>query len=274
MPLPVAKHATKPLDFFIEELNSRKIEIDDGIRELCNSIVANGLLQPLIAMDTGHLLAGFRRLAAMKLANELGLAKIESAMAQIYPASLTPSQRRIINLTENVQRTDLSPPEIYLSVSELLKLNEGMPRKDLAEHLGKSQATITQWLSPDDLIPEAKQAFLDGRFGFGKAYAIAKLKPDEQSGLLALTLSGATRDHLERQGRRTRSASTAAVRASKLVICLANEVRVTISGADLSLEEAIDAVKDAQREMVRGRDQGLDMRTLAAVTRDKAKAGA
>ncbi|MFO0958231.1 MAG: ParB N-terminal domain-containing protein [Isosphaeraceae bacterium] len=94
MPLPKPKHDTWPLDKIIEGQNARKVEIDEGIRELCNSIVANGLLQPLIVLDNYHLIAGFRRLAALRLA------KVDSAAVSIYPSTLTPSQIKVINLTE------------------------------------------------------------------------------------------------------------------------------------------------------------------------------
>ena len=81
MPLPKPKHETWPLEKIIEGENSRKVEIDNGIRELCDSIVANGLLQPLIGLDNYHLIAGYRRLAALRLA------KFESASVLVYPSS-------------------------------------------------------------------------------------------------------------------------------------------------------------------------------------------
>ena len=85
MQLPKPRYDTCPIDKIIEGLNSRKIEVDDGIRELCDSIVANGLLQPLIILDDYRLIAGYRRLAALRLAG------IESATVSIYPSTLTPS---------------------------------------------------------------------------------------------------------------------------------------------------------------------------------------
>ena len=50
----------------------------------------------------------------------------------------------------------------------------------------------------DELIPEAKEAFLAGKFGFSNAYAIAKGAPkEEQQRKLADILSGASRDEVE-----------------------------------------------------------------------------
>lgn len=266
MPLPKPKHETWPLDKIIEGQNARKVEIDDGIRELCNSIVANGLLQPLIGLDNHHLIAGFRRLAALRLA------KIEAASVLVYPSTLTPSQIKVINLTENVQRVDLSEPEIYLSCSELLKLNPEWARKDLATHLGKDPSTVTRWLSPDDLIPEARQAFLDGKFGFAKAYAIAKLPPEAQGGLLALTLSGATRDELESHGRRRRASAVPAVRASKIRVPLVSGPVVTIAGEEVSMEEALEAVLEAAKQLKAAIAKGITAKSAQAYWKDLAAA--
>ena len=67
-----------------------------------------------------------------------------------------------------------------------MAINTGWSRKDLAAHLSKDPSTVTRWLCPDDLVPKAKQAFLDGKFGFAKAYSI--VKSDDQVVALDLTL--------------------------------------------------------------------------------------
>jgi ParB/RepB/Spo0J family partition protein len=267
------------LDQIVEGLNSRKIEIDDGIRELCESILANGLLQPLLVLDNRHLIAGFRRLAALRLA------KVETASVLVFPSTLTPSQIRVINLTENVQRLDLSDPELYLAASELLKLNPDWTRKALSEHLGKSQSTVTHWLSPSDLIPDAQQAFLEGKFGFTKAYAIAKLPPESQSGLLALTLSGSSRDDIEREGRRSRSkpspeADPQSQSAKKVKIAVATDVatgQVSVAGSpgeEIDLEGTEALLREALKMVRSAKDKSLTVRSAVSVWADMAKAGA
>lgn len=277
MPLPPPTPDIWSLDQIIEGLNSRKIEIDDGIRELRESIIANGLLQLLLVQDNRQLIAGYRRLAALRLA------KVEKANVLVFPSTLTPSQIRVINLTENVQRVDLSDPELYLATSELKQLNPDWTRKSLAEHLGKSQSTVTHWLSPDDLIPEARQAFLEGKFGFTKAYAIAKLEHEKQGGLLALTLSGGTRDDIERAGRRTRSGATVPTPASKppedkpasVKISLLKNVTITVKAADLTdLGTVVDILKTAYTEAKAAESQGLSTASFERVMSDRAKKAA
>ncbi len=267
MQLPKPRYDTCPIDKIIEGLNSRKIEVDDGIRELCNSIVANGLLQPLIILDDYRLIAGYRRLAALRLAG------IESATVSIYPSTLTPSQIKVINLTENIQRVDLSEPETYGACSELMVLNPEWARKDLAAHLGKDPSTVTRWLSPDDLIPEAKQAFLDGKFGFAKAYAISKLPSDQQGGLLALTLSGATRDVLEQQGRKRRTVTAPAIRSTKIRVPLVSGQVVTVAGDGVSMDEALEAVQEATKQLKAAIAKGVTAKSAQAYWKDIAAAG-
>ncbi len=47
-------------------------------------------------------------------------------------------------------------------------------KKDLAAALHFDASMVTRILSVDELIPEAKEAFLAGKFGFSKAYAIVR----------------------------------------------------------------------------------------------------
>ena len=117
--IPTPSPAIWPLARIKPGKNSREIIVDDGIRELHQSILKHGLLQPLLVTDqeTDNLLAGFRRRAAM------GQGGIETASVLVYPPSLTTTQRRIINLTENMQRVDLSDPQIFRSCKELEALN-------------------------------------------------------------------------------------------------------------------------------------------------------
>lgn len=190
---------------------------------------------------------------------------------------LTPDQIKAMQVNSAFHRSDLPDFDKAVAMKDILAARPGMTKKQLAEEVLDADASqATRYLSVFECIPEAQEAAKSGKLSVSDWYAIAKLAPDDQIGLLSLKLSGQikNRAELEAQGRKTRTAGTPATRASKLVICLVSGVKVTITGGDLSLDEAIDAVKDAQREMVKGRDQGLDVRTLAAVTRDKAKAGA
>lgn len=70
MPLPQPIHAVKPLAYFLDGDNIRRITVDDALREL-NQSLRQGQLQPIGAIDEGDYgtpIYGFRRLAAARLA--------------------------------------------------------------------------------------------------------------------------------------------------------------------------------------------------------------
>ena len=276
--LPTPVQGMKLIEEFLEnnEENARPIEVDPALIELCNSIAAQGLLQPVCAIDHGSyvkLFCGFRRVGAIRYGISQGLAVPKQIPVLLYPPTLTPSQIKILQLSENLQRADLTDPQIFRTCQALLELNPDWRLQDLARHLNKDASTVTRYTSPKSLVPEALEAFLAGKFGFAKAYAIAKLPEDQQGGLLAMTLSGATRDELERQGRKRRSAGTSAVRVPSIKVALANDISVVIKGESIDLEQGIEALKDALKAMTKARDTGLDAKTAQAVWRDVAKAG-
>jgi ParB family transcriptional regulator, chromosome partitioning protein len=267
MQIPKPKEDNKPWSWFQDGYNPRPVVEDDAFHELVESIRKHGILQPIGALDNGQRIFGNRRFAAGKRAG------LELIPVRIYPSTLTESQVGVLTWTENILRVDLSEPEIYRSLCELRKLNPEWDRKVLAALLCKDPSTITRWLSPDDLVEEAKQAFLDGKFGFAKAYSIAKLPKEEQPAQLALTLRGATRDELETAGRRKRLAATPAVRASKIKCPLPSGHVVTVAGDELSLDEAIEVLKEAIKAMTKARDTGMSAMTAQKVWADMAKAG-
>ena len=196
--IPPPVHAEKPHDWFKGGHNIREIAIDDGIRDLAQSIAAHGILQPVGAVDHrdyGETVFGFRRLAAYRWGLSEKLALPATIPVRLYPPSLTATQRRIITATENLQRQDPDRPRNYRLSKELMDLNPDWTRKELAAHLNKHPSSITQYLSPDGLFPEALQAFLDGKFGFSHAYTIEK-SPD-QAKALAEVLHGSSRASLK-----------------------------------------------------------------------------
>src|SRR5689334_23352698 len=124
--LPTALQGMKLVEWFVQGENARKTEIDESVRELCYSIVANGLLQALVAIDHGShgvLVCGNRRFAAINWGLSQGLAIPKQIPVLLYPPTTTPSQIKVIQLTENIQRVDLTDPEIFRTCQALLELN-------------------------------------------------------------------------------------------------------------------------------------------------------
>jgi ParB family chromosome partitioning protein len=257
---------TKPLLWFKTNPQVRKT-FDEAELRLLGESLRHKQLQPVLAKPDGTIIAGERRFRAAKL---VGLKEL---MVIVTDEPLTEAEVRAIQLTENVHRADLTGHEKWQACKELLELNQGWQGKDLAEHLHLDPSSVTRLLSPSKCSPAWQDSLRDGKVGISDCYAASKLQESEQGGLLALKLSGGSRDALEQAGRKKRAGSAPAVRASKIKIMLTSGVTVTVAGDDLSLDDAIEAVNEVHKEMRKGRDQGLDAKTLQAVCRDKAKAG-
>lgn len=121
--------------------NSR-IEVA-GISELMNSIKQSGLLQPIGVVKKGktyEVVYGNRRLTAVK---KLGWTKIDA----LVHVNENQFDGDIQNLTENIQRKQVSPAEIGRYILSLEK--EGLSREEISIRLGMSKnyvrSVLTAW---------------------------------------------------------------------------------------------------------------------------------
>ena len=73
--------------------------------------------------------------------------------------------------------------------------------------------------------------------------------------------------------RRQKQEDAPQVRLKRIACPLASGVSITASGSELSLDDLIEALGEAQKEAKKAREQGLDAKTFSAVMRDKAKKG-
>lgn len=245
----------------------RKHFDEADLRRLGESIQAVGLLQPLLVRKDMTLLAGERRLRAMLLVG------IQQAQAIITERELSEQEIRVIQLTENVHRADLTGWEKFVGVSELVKLHPDMTQKDLAEKvLHLDPASVTRILSPARCIPAAQEALKANRISISDCYALSKVSETEQERLLDMKLRGASRDQLEAAGRKARSnGQTQAVKLARVRCPLSAGTVVTVSGAEMDLDGVIEALTGALEAARRANKEGLDVKTLERVMRDKAK---
>ncbi len=263
----MAQLATKPVSWLKPDPNQPRRHFDEAELRLLGESLRKRQLQPVLARPDGTIIAGERRFRAATL---VGLKELQVVVTD---EALSEAEVRAIQLTENIHRADLTGHEKWQACRELLELNPGWMAKDLAEHLHLDPSSVTRLLSPGKCIPEAQEALAAGKLGISDCYAISKLPPEDQPGLLALKLGGASRDALERQGRKKRSASAPTVRASKIRCPLVGGATVTVAGDDISLDDAIESLKDALKAMQKARDTGLDAKTAQAVWKDVARAG-
>ena len=231
--------ATKPLGWFILAPQVRKNYDDDDLRRLGESMKSLGQLQPVGAKPDGTVLWGHRRLLAARL---VGLAALQVI---ITDRPMSDSEIRLVQLTENLHRADLTGYEKWLACSELMCMNPTWQMKNLADHLNLDPSMVPRLLSPSKCSSAWQEALKNGKVGISDCYAAAKLEsPEDQSNMLALKLSGASRDTIEQAGRKKRNGTTATVKVARLRCALPSGVAVQFTGEGITLELAIDAMKD------------------------------
>jgi hypothetical protein len=127
-------------------------------------------------------------------------------------------------------------------------------------------------LSPSKCIGAWQDALKAGTVGLSHCYAASKLPESEQAELLALKLSGASRDQLEQEGRKNRNGVLAvpAVRMAKVKIALHNNVSVVLTGASLGMCEVVDILSEALKE-ARKAAARFDVKTFVSMMRDQAQ---
>ncbi len=187
-----------------------------ALEELAASIKNYGVLQPIIVSphnDGYRIIAGERRWRA---ANIAGLAQIPAIIrAQKDLETLE------ISLIENVQRVDLSPIDLAISI-ERLHQQFNKSYAEIAARMGKASSTLNNVVRLLQLPPDARTALEQEKITEGHARAILALKelPEAQTHLLAAILKqGWSVRQAEqyavsqKQGHRTNSAATKRVAA-------------------------------------------------------------
>ncbi|HBA65197.1 MAG TPA: chromosome partitioning protein ParB [Methylococcaceae bacterium] len=147
----------------------------EKIKELADSIKAQGVIQPIVLRKIGderyEIVAGERRWRAAQLA---GLQEVPVVVRDIDDKGAM-----AIALIENIQREDLNPLEEAEALKRLLEEFE-LTHQQIADAIGKSRATVTNLLRLMELQPEVKQLLIDKQIEMGHARALLPLSRDLQ----------------------------------------------------------------------------------------------
>ena len=257
--------ATKPISFFKADPNQPRKHFDEAALRALGESLKVRQNDPVQAKPDGTLIDGERRWRAAML---VGLDKLDVI---ITDAALTDSQINIVRLTSFFHREDLTAFEKWFACKQLLELNPGWLAKDLAQQLHVDPSMVTRLLSPSNCIAAWQDALQEGKVGISDVYAASKLPESEQAGLLALKLSGASRDAIEKAARKQRSVEKPAVKVNRVKCLLPSGVQIVVSGNGVSLDESIEALTEAIKEMKRARELGYTSKTFAAAMKDKAR---
>ncbi|MBL0725427.1 MAG: ParB/RepB/Spo0J family partition protein [Alphaproteobacteria bacterium] len=142
------------------------------LKELSDSIVENGLLQPILLQkfdnEKYRIIAGERRFRAVKIA---GLKNIQAIVISV------PNERKILELAllENIQRTDLSIVEearAYASLIEDFRCTHEM----ISKKLSKSRSHITNSIRILKMPDFVLNLIESNQISFGHAKVIAGLE--------------------------------------------------------------------------------------------------
>ena len=239
----------------------------DALRRLGGNMLAHGQLQQVGATAAGRLIFGTGRFLA---ATAVGLTALDT---WVYPDGLSDSRLALIRLSENLHRKELSGYQQWVACADLLCGNPDWQIKDVADHMHLTPSAMTRILSPSRCVPAWQEALRAGRVGITDCYAASKRPQAEQAALLDLKLGGASRDAIEAAGRRSRAAPVRAVQAARVKCQLPSGYTVVISGGAVTLDEAVDALAEASREMKRARDLGYTARTFASAMSDRSRKG-
>ena len=145
----------------------RKSFDESELRELADSIREHGVIQPIIAADSGDgtyiIIAGERRTRAARMA---GLDEIPAIIREY-----TDQKRLEVSLIENIQRSDLNPMEEAAAYKNLMDFS-GLSQEELAARVGKNRSTVANSLRLLKLSAEMQKSLESGGISPGHARAL------------------------------------------------------------------------------------------------------
>lgn len=144
------------------------------LRELADSIKAQGMIQPIIVRKTGkkfEIIAGERRWRAAQIA--------EISKVPVVIREADDRQTIAMALIENIQREDLSPLEEAFALQKLIDKFE-LTHKQAAAAVGRSRAAVSNLLRLLDLHKDVKNLLEDSQIEMGHARALLALEKNLQ----------------------------------------------------------------------------------------------
>jgi len=186
---------------FSTEITNPRDELKD-IDDLMASIKSVGLQVPLTVLESaimpGHkekryyLIVGFRRHEAISRIRAQDANAFKTVEVKKFKGSAAEAQ--VLNITENIQRSELTPLEVCKGVDILLNL--GYKQKDIADKIGKSQTWVSNAMQfKRRATPQLQDAVKDGDVSYGFARDIATLPDkDQRDRVKQIKDSGSTDD--------------------------------------------------------------------------------
>jgi len=214
----------------------RKHFDESQLEELKESILAHGVLEPIIVRPVGgryEIVVGERRWRAAKLA---GLDAIPAAVRE-----MSDREAMELALVENLQREDLNPIEEAEAYKRLMD-EFGLTQEEVADRVGKKRSTVANRLRLLEMEPELRAEVSAGRLSAGHAKALLAINSSQERMEIARRVIEdgwsvrAVEEYARRAGRKPSGPRRAAARRAKdpflqeieerLQQCLGTKVRI------------------------------------------------
>ena len=185
-----------------EAKNLRRFNPDaKSVEELATDIRENGMINPVLVRryipaegevtDAEYeLVAGYQRMKALAHLNTTGV-KVDSVSASLVEVAQDDNKRsKILNLKENLRRSEISYIDAAYAVKELQEA--GMTAGDVAKEFKKSGAWISYISKMLTLRPEIQNKIHSGEINFRLAKTLPDMTEEEQDAAIAELKAGAS----------------------------------------------------------------------------------
>ena len=146
-----------------------------ALKELSSSIASQGILQPIVARESGNneyeIIAGKRRWRAAQMA---GLQQIPIIICDVSDESAL-----AFGLIENIQRQDLNHIEESIALKRIIE-EFSMTHEQVGQSIGRSRASVSNTLRLLNLSKPVQQLLVDKVLDIGHAKLLLVFPADEQ----------------------------------------------------------------------------------------------
>ena len=212
---------------------------EDSLNELAQSIKTYGLIQPVTVRPIGNgkyqLISGERRLRAAQMA---GLTEIPAFVRTVDDALSIQ-----MALVENIQRADLNALEIALSYQMLMDECH-FTQEELGGKVGKTNATISNYLRLLKLSTPVQVAVRDNQISMGHARALVVVEDEELQAKLAKQIVDEQLSVRDTEALVKKTLEGARNKKSKVKITLSDEVRTAQKAISKKLNAKVNIKKD------------------------------
>jgi ParB-like partition proteins len=210
----------------------RTIFNQSTLQELAQSIIENGLIQPItvrpIINDKYEIVAGERRFKAACLA---GYLEVPCIIQEYDDTKLAE-----VALVENIQRENLTPIEEAEAYKQLLEITQST-QSELAIKVGKKQSTIANKLRLLQLPEDIKTALKNRQINERHARAVLSLNNPEE---MSETVKNIINDQLTvKQTEEIIADKIPKKRANKKVKGITQNIKIAIN----TIKQAVNMVK-------------------------------